>query len=310
MITTVTLNATIDKTCFLGSLEIGRVNRVPVMHTAPGGKGINAARVAHQLGCPVLATGFVAGFNGSYIESELSRTGILHDFVKVQGESRVSLNIIDQFSGLTTEILEQGPTVGDDEILSMKDKLRQLASESSIIAINGSLPLGAPANLYADFIEIARQEGALTVLDASGPALLAGIEAIPTCVKPNEHEIADILGRTPASDSEIADAVRHLMDKGIACVAVTLGSRGALAGMNGAIFRVRIPELHAVNAVGCGDSFVGGLCMGLYKKQGPEECIRLAAAAATADALTEEAGSIRLDDVKSLMGRIDLEPIR
>lgn len=309
MITTVTLNTTVDKTCFLGCFEIGRVNRVPVMHTLPGGKGINAARVAHQLGCPVLVTGFSAGFNGSYIEAELSRQGILHDFIRVQGESRVSLNIIDRYNGTTTEILEQGPTIISNDILAIKDKIRQLAAESSVMAFCGSHPMGTPANLYADFIDIARQEGALTVLDASGDALLEGIKAQPYCIKPNEHEIAAVLGGPARNDKEIAEAVRMLLDKGIAIAAVSLGSRGAMVGMNGKLFMVRAPRLAAVNVVGCGDSFVGGLCSALYKREEPEECIRLAVASGSADALTEEAGNIEMNDVKALLSQVEIEPI-
>lgn len=310
MITTVTLNATVDKTCFLGGLEIGRVNRVSDVWTLPGGKGVNAARVAHQLGCPVLATGFAAGYNGSFIESELSKQGILHDFVHIEGESRLSLNMIDRKSGFATEILEKGPSVEANDILAMKDKLRQLASESSIVAICGSLPEGAPVNLYADFIEITRQEGAMAVLDASGPALLAGIEAKPYCIKPNEQEVAAIIGRAPINDNEIAGAIRVLMLKGIACVAVTLGRRGAIVGFGGKVYRVAAPALEPVNVMGCGDSFVGALCAGLYHREEPEEYIRQAIAAGSADALSIEAGSIDLNDVKALLGQIELEPIQ
>jgi tagatose 6-phosphate kinase len=299
-----------DKTCFLGDLQIGRVNRVPVMHSYPGGKGINAARVAHHLGCPVLTTGFVAGFNGSYIETELSKQGILHDFVRVQGESRVSLNIIDRFNGLTTEILEHGPAVGLDDVLAIKDKVRQVASYSSVIAIGGSMPEGVPPNMYADFIEIAHQEGALTVLDASGDALLSGIQAVPTCIKPNEHDIAAVLGRPPENDDEICEAIMMLQGKGIKCVAVTLGQRGALVGIGGDLFRVHAPKVTPVNVVGCGDSFVGALCTGLYKMEPIMECIRLAVASGTANSITEEAGNIRLNDVKSLLGKIEIEQVR
>lgn len=310
MITTITLNATMDKTCFLGDLQIGRVNRVPVMHCYPGGKGINAARVAHHLGCPVLTTGFVAGFNGSYIETELSKQGLLHDFVRVKGESRVSLNIIDRFNGKTTEILEHGPLVASDDILAMKDKLRQVASFSTVIAICGSIPEGAPANLYADFIEIAHQEGAVTILDASGDALLAGIEAKPMCVKPNEYELEAILGRPAESDDDFYQAAQILMDKGIECAAVSLGERGAVVGLEGKLYKVKAPAVTPVNVVGSGDSFVGALCAGIYKRDPMEECIRLAVASGTANALTEEAGNIRMNDVKALLGQVEITLIR
>lgn len=309
MITTVTLNATLDKTCFLVDLQLGRVNRVPVMHCTPGGKGVNAARVAHQLGCPVLATGFVAGFNGSFIETELAKQGILHDFVRVKGESRVSLNIIDRFKGLTTEILEHGPSLGQDDVLAIKDKIRQVASYSSVIAISGSIPEGGPVDLYADFIEIAHQEGAKTVLDASGAALVAGIEAVPTCIKPNELEMAELLGKPVMQDGDIFEGVGQLMRKGISCVAVSLGSRGAIVGMEGLLYRVHAPEVNAVNVVGCGDAFVGALCSGLYKHESMMEMVRLAVASGTANALTDEAGNIRLNDVKSLLGKVEIEEI-
>lgn len=309
MITTVTLNATMDKTCFVGDLQIGMVNRVPDMRCFPGGKGINAARVAHDLGCPVLTTGFVAGFNGSYIETELSRRGLLHDFVRIEGESRVSLNIIDRFTGKTTEILESGPRIEADDVLTIRDKVRSSVASSSVLAICGSMPEGTPVNLYADFIEMAHQEGIISILDASGEALLAGIEARPTCVKPNEKELAAILGRDPERDEDVVEAVQVLVDKGISCVAATLGNRGAVVGMEGRLFRVNVPSLQAVNVVGCGDAFVGAMCAGFYRRAPMEDIIRMAAAAGAANALTEEAGRVNLNDMRALLGDIRIEPI-
>lgn len=309
MITTVTLNATIDKTCFLGPLKIGQVNKVPVMHTYPGGKGINAARVAQLLGGPVLATGFTAGYNGAYIEMELSRQGILHDFVKVEGESRVSLNIIDHFSGKTTEILEQGPVVSTDDVLVIKDKVRQLAQSSSVIAISGSIPAGAPNSLYADFVEIAQAEGAKVLLDASGEPLVQGLSARPFFVKPNEHEIEALLGMRAENEHEMIDLIRLLLNQGIGCVAITLGQRGALCGWDEGIFRIRIPEVNTINAVGCGDAFVGAMTVGLYRGESLEDCLRSAAAAGTANAMSEEAGNISLDDYKEVLSKVSFEPV-
>ncbi len=309
MITTVTLNATMDKTCFVGDLRIGMVNRVPDMRCFPGGKGINAARVAHDLGCPVLTTGFVAGFNGSFIETELSRRGLLHDFVRIDGESRVSLNIIDRFSGKTTEILESGPQIEADDVLAIRDKVRASVASSSVLAICGSMPEGTPVTLYADFIEMAHHEGIISILDASGEALLAGIEARPTCVKPNEDELAAVLGRKAESDEDVYEAVQRLADKGISCVAATLGERGAVVGIDGQLFRVHVPVLKAVNVVGCGDAFVGTMCAGYYRRTPVEEIIRMAAATGAANALTEEAGGVNLNDMRALLGEIRIEPI-
>lgn len=309
MITTVTMNATMDKTCFVGDLRIGMVNRIPDMRCYPGGKGINAAKVAHDLGCPVLTTGFVAGFNGSYIETELSKRGLLHDFVRIEGESQVSLNIIDRFTGKATEILEQGPAIGTDDVLAIRDKVRAAAASSSVLAICGSMLEGAPVNLYADFIEMAHMEGIVSILDASGEALLAGIEAKPTCVKPNEDELAAIIGKKPENEADVCQGVQMLMDKGVVCVAVTLGERGAIVGMDGGLLRVAVPPLKAVTAVGSGDAFVGAMCAGYYRRSSLEECIRMAAATGAANAMTEGAGGVNLNDMRALLSDIRIEPI-
>lgn len=310
MITTVTLNATVDKTCFLSGFQIGRVNRVPSMHIYPGGKGINAARVAHMFGCPVLTTGFTAGFNGTLIEKELSRHGILHDFVRVKGESRVSLYIIDPHRGTATEILEQGPIIEMDDVLAIKDKIRQIASYSSVVAICGSMPEGAPSNLYADFIEIAKGEGAKVILDAKGDALREGIRAMPHCIKPNEHEWAEWLGHKPADDDELYESIYQLHLDGIECVAVSLGERGAAVACDGQVYRVHAPAIHPVNPVGSGDSFVGGMATALYRGENWLRCVRLGVAAGTANVLSEAAGVISLDDVKDILRNVKIEKIR
>ncbi|MNV85438.1 Tagatose-6-phosphate kinase [compost metagenome] len=99
------------------------------------------------------------------------------------------------------------------------------------------------------------------------------------------------------------------MDKGISCVAATLGERGAVAGIDGQLFRVHVPVLKAVNVVGCGDAFVGAMCAGYYRRTPVEEIIRMAAATGAANALTEEAGGVNLNDMRALLGEIRIEPI-
>lgn len=58
MIITVTCNPAIDVTYQLGLLVPGEVHRIQQVHTRVGGKGVDVARVLHQLGEAVVATGF------------------------------------------------------------------------------------------------------------------------------------------------------------------------------------------------------------------------------------------------------------
>ncbi|NHN33451.1 1-phosphofructokinase family hexose kinase [Paenibacillus agricola] len=193
MITTVTLNAAIDKTYYLPSFGLGQVSRVQRMFAEPGGKGINVARVIQQLGYPVIATGFVGGHNGRFIENALSQQGIEHDFIHVEGESRLCLNVIEESKGSSTELLEQGPVISEEAWQLMQAKLAHLAARSRIVCFSGSLPQGVPDDGYAQLIAIVKQAGCLAFLDTSGSALLQGIKALPDFVKPNEDEVRALL---------------------------------------------------------------------------------------------------------------------
>ncbi|MCC2683122.1 MAG: tagatose-6-phosphate kinase [Paenibacillaceae bacterium] len=307
MLTTVTLNAAIDKTYFFNSFTLGTVSRTQTMRVNPGGKGLNVARVAGQLGRSVLATGFVGGYNGRFIMDELDRQGIAHDFVQVEGESRLCLNMIDLSNRSSTEVLEPGPEITSDQVEEMKRKIRQLAAKSAIVALSGSVPRGAPTSIYAELIAIAKAEGARVFLDASGDALMAGITAIPEMIKPNEDEVERIIGKKLEREEDLIDSVRELMERGIKRVIVTLGAAGSLAGVDGRLYRIRAPKLDAVNTVGCGDSFVAGMASAVLQGMNVEDSLRLATAAGSANALTEEAGNVRLEDVDALFKQTVIE---
>lgn len=293
MITTVTLNAAIDKTYYLPSFPMGKVSRVQRFNAAPGGKGINVAKVVAQLGVPVTATGFVGGMNGEIIKQQLTRMGIAHDFVSVEGESRICLNILDEEHGTSTELLEPGPTVSEAALEEMKQRIRDLALRSQIVCLSGSLPAGAPKDYYMELVQIAKEAGAYVILDASGDALRHGIEAKPHMIKPNEEEVAALLDIEVADEEALRNAVETLLHKyEMERISVSLGGAGSLTAVKDGCYRVTTPKVEVVNTVGCGDSFVAGMAVSLARKLSLEDGLAMASAAGTSNAMTEQAGQI------------------
>ncbi|WP_240761995.1 1-phosphofructokinase [Paenibacillus thalictri] len=310
IITTVTMNAAIDKTYYVPRFPLGKVTRVSGMIADAGGKGINVARVASLLGAQVTASGFAGGSNGRFIESELAKLGIAHDFVHVEGESRLCLNIMDEEAGTSTELLEPGPTVPQEQYEQLKMTVKQLAGRSRVLCFSGSMPAGVPVESYAELVAIARQAGATVLLDASGEALVRGITAAPFMIKPNEDEAAVLLGGPlDAGGSECRQQLARLAAAGIACVIVSLGADGAVALWDNRLYRIRVPRISAVNTVGSGDAFTAGFAVALAEGRAPEECLRLAAAAGSANALQRRAGWIDVSDVRSLAEQIAVEPM-
>lgn len=115
MITTVTLNASIDKAYHMTQkIENGTVMRVAETHNSAGRKGLNVARVVKLCGSDTKAAGFVGGYNGQYLESLLDADGISYEFEHINGETRSCINILDPGYG-STEYLEGGCEVTAEE---------------------------------------------------------------------------------------------------------------------------------------------------------------------------------------------------
>ncbi|MFC9708698.1 1-phosphofructokinase [Paenibacillus sp. NPDC056933] len=292
MITTVTLHAAIDRTLYVDKFGVDQVHRVTREVNEPGGKGNNVAKVIRQLGGQVTATGMIAGNNGVFIESSLTERGIRTSFIQSAGESRVCLNIVDESSGSSTELLGQGPTMSEAEVEAIKEKVQGLATQSSMVVMSGSLPPGAPDTLYAELIHIVRSAGARAFLDTSGTAFRVGLSAAPHFVKPNEQELAEWLGHKPRDVNEWACSAHRLADQGIDEVCITLGSDGALAILNGKAYMVKPPSIQPLNTVGCGDAFVAGMAYAGERGDSAESRLRTAVAAAAANAMSSKAGDI------------------
>ncbi|WP_379131703.1 1-phosphofructokinase [Paenibacillus sp. sgz500958] len=307
MITTVTLNAAVDKTYYVDKMVAGKVHRVSRVISEPGGKGNNVAKVVKLLGGEVTASGFVAGSNGAFIDHRLQEYGILTSFVSAKGESRTCLNIIDVSSNSSTELLEQGPEIDPIHLDRFKKRLVELSLTSKYVVLSGSLPLGVPATTYSELIHIVQSTNARVYLDTSGPALGEGLQAKPHFVKPNEEELAQWSGKEKMSDEQIVDAAAKLAGKGIRQVCVTLGARGTIAFIDGIGYRAIPPYVEAVNTVGCGDSFVAGMVFAEEQGESAAQRLRVATAAACSNALSSKAGHFNNDVYQMYLHQVKIE---
>lgn len=307
MITTVTLNAAIDKTYEISSFQSHQVNRTNEVFAEPGGKGINVAKVLHTIGIPSVASGVVGGFSGKKICTLLDGIGVQHDFAHILEESRLCLNVVES-SGKQTEILESGPGVSPGDWQSFKDKFSLLVGKSEVVVLSGSLPKGLLKNAYSELIKLA-QPASRVVLDTSGSALQEALSAKPFMIKPNEQEFEDMLGRKITDESDMVDTLREWDRYEIPVIVLTLGDKGAMVSLNGEIYKVTPPKITAVNPVGSGDAFTAGMASGFEKGWEIEETLTLATAAGAANALEKRAGMIDLDNLERLKGQVKIEKV-
>ncbi|MCP1101907.1 tagatose 6-phosphate kinase [Aequitasia blattaphilus] len=300
MIVTVTLNAAIDKRYVVEEFKEGEVNRVIECEYTPGGKGLNVSKSLKILGTEVWATGFVGGFAGQYIVSEVEKLGITSKFFSLKGESRSCINIWDEGKKMQTEFLEPGVEISKREQEDFLKAFTETIRETNIVTISGSVPKGVAADFYNQMIGIAKEMNKKVILDTSSPLLDEGIKAQPTMIKPNIDEIRALTGKKCDCIDEIIEAACDLQQRGIEVVVVSLGSEGSLMACKEGGYQAIVPKIDAVNTVGCGDAMIAGFAYSFDKGWDYEEALKMASSVSTASAMHEKTGFFHLQDQKKI----------
>lgn len=309
MILTVTLNVSVDKAYKIkGAVCPGTVSRVDECRNTAGGKGLNVARIADLCGEDVLAAGFAGGFNGDYVKAMLCEDGIQSRFTKVKGESRSCINILAG-DGTSTEFLEPGAPVEEEEWHRFLKDFEELVRESHVVTISGSAPRGLGADCYQELIEIVKRQGKQVILDTSGEYLREGLKAKPTMIKPNQEELEDLLGVEIKNREDLILAGKKLVSQGIPYVVISLGAKGALMICEDRIYHGKPPELDAVNPVGCGDSMLGAFAAAFCQGKSDKEALAYAVAVSAANAMNPGTGRFRVKDMEEIHSKAEVEEI-
>ena len=306
MITTITLNPAIDKTCTASRFVPGQVNRMERVQNIAGGKGINVAKVLLQYGHRVRTMGFLGGYTGTFIEKSIGNLGANCAFTYVSGETRCNTNILSE-DGYVTEVLEPGPCITEEENERFLRLYKENLSDSEYIVLSGSIPAGVPEAIYRELIVLAKEAGKKVVLDSSGASLKEGVKGIPFMIKPNTKELEVLCGRKLRSREDVMHAALSLAETGIAHVMVSMGEKGLFYVNDREIFFAKAPKVEAVNTVGCGDSAVASFVMSMLAKEEGEAVIRRAVAVSAANATTLESAVIPQKTAEMLYDRIEVE---
>lgn len=309
VLTTVTLNPAVDRTYFLEEWRPGRVNRVQRKTVLPGGKGINVAQVARILGDQVTATGFLSAESEEFFRRSLLAVGVNPEFVPIRGEIRQNITLLGPHEEAQSEILEPGPEVSHLELAALEEKIGELAKQSMIVVLSGSVPPGVDVNVYERLILRVKEAGADAILDSTGVPFRLGCQSGPILVKPNRRELEELMGRPLQTEAELIVAGRELLSWGAGMALISLGSQGSMLVTHGEVLRVHCPEVNPVNTVGCGDSLVAGVAVGLGRGMDLPDCLRWGAAAASVNARCLGGGECDSMQVTRLCPVIKVEKI-
>ena len=285
MIYTVTFNPAIDYVVRLGNpLQPGAVNRAAGEDCVLGGKGINVSGVLAQLGVESVALGFIAGETGAWLERGLTAQGLHTDFIWLEnGMTRINVKIK---AGQETELNGAGPNIPESAMQALETKLDVLQKDDVLI-LAGSIPACLPQSTYERLLARLQGRGVRAVVDATQNLLLKVLPYKPFLIKPNNHELSEIVGHELTTDDEIVAAAAGLQAQGARNVLVSMAGDGALLlDENGAVHRIGCPKGKVVNSVGAGDSMVAGFVAGYLRTGDYRYALRLGTACGSATAFS------------------------
>jgi 1-phosphofructokinase family hexose kinase len=224
----VTLNPSIDRTIALSTLEVGEINRAQAITLHPGGKGVNVSRAARAFGVDTHAL-FVGGRLGeAWMSAQLDSLNIKHTIISTGDAIRSNMTIVES-NGSVTKINEPGSTLSATDIGAVKEALGALDLHGNWVVLAGRLNPGLPSQTYAELAVFAKSRGALVAVDSSGPEFAAAVRAgAVDLVKPNHHELSELVGRDLSTIQEIIDAAREVITGGVTTILCSMGADGAL----------------------------------------------------------------------------------
>jgi 1-phosphofructokinase family hexose kinase len=269
--------------------------------------------VAKTLGLDVMWVGFLGGATGEECESGLAAFGVPLTVVRTQTGTRANLELVSA-DGVVTEILEPGGAVTEGEVERLLATCRDIFAESdrgTQVALSGSLPPGAPTDLYAELIRLAHLYGCSAMLDTSGDALRQGLAAAPDFVKPNRSEASNFVGHPVNDESTALDANQKFFDAGAKSVAISLGAEGMIwqSSAQSDPFASQPSPFRDCSSVGCGDAALAGFAVAHERGLSDAETLRLATACGSANCLADAPGRVDGRDVLRLAQQISVRPL-
>lgn len=311
VIYTISANSSLDHTYYLRSLVFEDINRVTHGRVDPGGKGVNVARMVHNLGGQTSVITFLGGENGRLIADLLDQEGVRFIPVATRGETRNIFNFIEQKTGRILRVNEPGPRISSKERHELFSTLKRLdVTDRSIFSLSGSLPLGLDTDTYRTIITQIKRRTALVALDSDGEVLREGVKARPFLIKPNRWELERAAGTKISSFRRLKEICAQLIAGGISYILLTLGRKGAFLFSRDELLYGIGPGVKPVSEVGCGDAFLAGFLHAFSKGRKAADCLRLALACGTAKAKKAGTSMPSGEEVRMLEKSVRILPAR
>lgn len=242
-----------------------------------GGKGGNQAVAASKLGADTRMIGCVGrDVFGKDLCETLRKYQVTCDTVFESNDLPSGTAMITRCNGDNRIIVNSGANHEQkaEEVKRLvcqygtKDDVFLTQYECDIEAVQQSLVAAKKAGMYTVFNP------------APANKIPKNIYPFIDLIVVNEMECQYLTGILPENDEKCIKAVKQFKDMGAGQVVITLGSKGCIYTFNDEIGSIPAYKMTAVDTTAAGDTFIGGLAVGISRKWPMKECVIYATKAA------------------------------
>ena len=307
MIVTVTLNPALDKSTETDKLIPEKKLRCSEMIVEAGGGGINVSKALKKLGGESLAIFPSGGKNGETLEQTLRDLQINFKSVPVKSNTRENLVVRETNTNSQFRFVLPGATLSAADADACIRVLKSCKPTPTIIVASGSLPPGIDEDFYARLAGVARESGAKYIVDTSGHPLQLAAEKGVYLLKPNLHELSNLVGQENLDIMDVDDAAMEVIRKGqCEVIVVSLGATGALLVTKSGYEHIPAPNVKKKSTVGAGDSAVAGMVWMLSQGKTLREVVRFGVACGSAATMNAGSQLFKKEDAHRLFDWINL----
>lgn len=302
MILIITFNLAIDKVLYIDEFKPFSENRVKLLSSLPGGKGVNVARCLRSLNKTSTVAGFIGGFNGGFIKEGLKKEGIIPLLVEIENENRIC-NILLEKDGKVTEIYEIGPEIKEEKVEELINEIQKREESFQYIIISGSIPQGVKEEHIFKILETFKDRKIF--LDIHGEILIKILEKFEIFfLKINENEFKRTFKIDLINKNSIFEVFKNYK---VFLPVITLGEKGALFLFKDNIYKINSNyKVKIVNPVGAGDSFMGGFVYGIDEGMNIFDALKYGTSASISNLSFYEGGRVNKEEIEEIFKNINI----
>ncbi|ABR30540.1 ribokinase [Thermosipho melanesiensis] len=311
----VCMNPALDREFYINNFSVDKLHRLDPEYSrmSPGGKAINVAIDLASFRIKSIVTGFIGGYVGDIVLSELREISnlITTNFVHIEGETRENIVIIDEVNHTITEINSSGPRIPIEDIEHFLRRYKLIVPSADAVVISGSISQGIPAQIYGDLTKIAKKYGKKVFWETRDNILRESLKIDSPCIlRPDFRKEQVIFGRELNSEQDYIDAGKELIRYGVKMAVLSYKIDYDIVVTSDGVWFIRpLVEVDHSHLLGTGDTYMAAMIYKYFETENLIEIAKFGYAAALAKTWYRAKVPPKYEDIEKALTMFKIERV-